>query len=367
VTAPLLADGADTERPSSPARRVGRALLGLFVPSALTILTMRFLMPARLEGVRGGLARVLATASEEHPLLLGVALFVVFSELSRYWRRRLGDARVDAEAPRPRPLHRRTLRRLLVSLALVAAAAFVIRSSIAAAFKVVGPSMLPTFEVGDRILVNRLAYGVALPFTKTRLAPSAPQRGDLVVFRAHGLRGVKGADLVVKRVIGVPGDYIALMEGALTINGWRVPTCDAGPYVSVMGRLTVRGRLTVEYLGDKAYLTVRKPIEAPFPGYEVKAGEVFVLGDDRGLSSDSRLWSDGNGSGVPIDVLEGRVQRVLVGARPDGRLDFSRVFSRALDAKVRLPGFDLTETDKRIGDCLARRPREAVPPLAPQR
>jgi signal peptidase I len=222
--------------------------------------------------------------------------------------------------------------------------------------------MLPTLEIGDRVLANRLAYGVSIPFTKSLAFRKVPRRGDLVVFRAEGLAGADGPQSLVKRVIGIPGDRVSFEQGSLVINDWRVPTCDAGPYVDVAGKLTVRGRLTVEFLEDRTYLTVRKPLETPFPGYVVKPGEVFVVGDDRGMSSDSRIWNEGRGAGVSIGTLEGRVSRVLFGARPDGRLDFSRLLAPPLDLKVRLPGFDLHKTDERINECLARRPAATDPP-----
>jgi signal peptidase I len=251
---------------------------------------------------------------------------------------------------------------VLVSLAAVVLLAFALRGSVAATYRVVGPSMLPTLEIGDRVLVNRLAYGLSLPLAKTRATTRLPQHGDLVVFRANGLAGADGPQSVVKRVIGLPGDRVAFEAGSLRINGWQVPTCDAGPYVNLTGRLTVRGRLTVEYLADKTYLTVRKPVEAPFTGYTVAPGEVFVVGDDRGLSSDSRLWNEGRGGGIPTNILEGRVARVLLGARADGRLDFSRLLAKPLDLEVRLPGIDMRKTDERIETCLAKRPAVTWPP-----
>jgi hypothetical protein len=163
-------------------------------------------------------------------------------------------------------------------------------------------------------------------------------------------------------VIGLPGDEIAYVNDSLQINGWRVPTCDAGPYVDMTGRLTVRGRLTVEYLADHTYLTVRKPMEPNAPPYRVRPGEVYVVGDDRGQSSDSRSWNEGNGGGVPTEILQGRVARVLFGATPEGRLDLSRIWAPPLDLRVRMPGVDLTKTDARIASCLARRPAATVPP-----
>jgi signal peptidase I len=335
----------------------------LAAPAIASLLALRYLVPSRLEGARGGVAGVLAWLGDHQPLFVGLVLFVSISEAGRYWVNRFRNDASDQPGV-ARASTFRSARRLLAGIAVVAVLAFAVRGSVVATFRVVGPSMLPTLEIGDRVLVNRLAYGLAAPFSKARLGKRPPRRGDLVVFRANGLAGADGPQSVVKRVIGLPGDRVAFERGSLLVNDWRVPTCDAGPYVDMTGRLTVRGRLTVEYLGDQTYLTVRKPIEAPFPGYTVAPGEVFVVGDDRGLSSDSRLWNDGRGAGVPLDILEGRVSRVLFGARADGRLDFSRLLARPLDLKVRLPGFDLHKTEERINNCLARRPAVTWPPAA---
>jgi signal peptidase I len=284
-------------------------------------------------------------------------------ETGRYW---IDYFRLrDSAGPSPsQALSRRSVARFSLALVAVALLAFVSRSSIVSTFRVVGPSMLPTLEIGDRVLVDRLAYGVKVPFTQRAFRPRAPQRGDLVVFRANGQTDADGPQSIVKRVVGVPGDRVQFQQGSILINDWPVPACDAGPYVAVTGRLTVRGRLVVEYLGDRTYLTIRKPVELPFAGYTVRPGEVFVMGDDRGLSSDSRAWSEGHGTGVPVDALEGAVRRVLFGARPDGRLDLSRVLAPPLDLRVRMPGVDTTLTDARIKNCLGRRPKVTTPPLS---
>lgn len=352
-------------RSIAPAARLRRRLLealALFaLPALATLLVMRFLVPSRLEGARGGLVGFFAWLGDQQPLLLGVALFVALSEATRYWVRRAW--------PQPAPIaaagtFQRRRRQFILGLVMVALAAFVIRGSVVAMFQVVGPSMLPTLEAGDRVLVNRLAYGFALPFSTKHFAPRVPRRGDLVVFHANGLTGTGGPGSIVKRVVGVPGDEVAYVNDSLQINGWRVPTCDAGPYVDTVGGLTVRGRLTVEYLGDQTYLTVRRPMDPNADPYKVKSGEVFVAGDDRGQSSDSRLWAERNGAGLPIDVLQGRVVRVVAGARPDGKLDFSRVWARPFGLHVRMPGIDMTKTQDRIAKCLARRPAVTTPPAS---
>ncbi len=312
---------------------------------------LRFVIPSRLEGAPGGLTGLVAWLGDQQPLLVGVVLFVALSEAARHWTSRVWPHAFAA--PEPAMVRSATSRRrLTVRLAAVALVAFFVRGSVVASFRVVGPSMLPTFEIGDRVLVDKLAYDFALPFSRSRLGARLPKRGDLVVFHANGLTGANGPSSVVKRVIGLPGDEVAYVSDSLQVNGWRVPTCDAGPYANLDGRLTVRGRLTVEYLGDQTYLTVRKPMEPNAPPYRVRAGEVYVVGDDRGQSSDSRRWNEGNGAGVPTGILQGRVSRVLFGALPDGRLDFSRVWA---------PPFDSAGPDARPGHGQDERPHRQLP------
>jgi signal peptidase I len=352
--ASALASGVDRWR-----LRRGLAFGGsVILPAVLSLLTLRYALPSRLAVAGGGVTGLLAGLADEYPLFVGLVIFLALSETARYWGKRWRDGGADLQ-PRARAF---AVRRLAIGLAAVVLLAFVTRTSLVATYRVVGPSMLPTLEIGDRLLVNRLAYGVKLPFAKTYLGKKVPRRGDLVVFSGDTGTGTGGPRTLVKRVIGVPGDLISFRDGSLQVNDWRVPSCDAGPYTQMDGRLTVRGRLTVEYLGDRTYLTVRKPVETPFSGYLVRSNEVFVVGDDRGVSSDSRAWNEGRGAGVPIDVLDGRVSRVLFGARPDGRLDFSRVLAPALDLKVRIPGIDTHKTDERIANCLNRQPTTTSPP-----
>jgi signal peptidase I len=320
----------------------------VILPAVLTLLTLRYALPPRLGSAGGGLTGFLAGLADRYPLFVGLTIFLALAEMVRYWGRQWGDPSAKVQ-PAGRAVD---LRRLAMGLAAVGVLAFVTRTSLVATYRVVGPSMLPTLEVGDRLLVNRLAYGVKLPFSKSYLSGRLPKRGDLVVLHSEAAAGAGGPATLVKRVVGLPGDVVSSRDGTLQINDRRVPTCDAGPYTQVDNRLTVRGRLNVEFLDGRTYLTVRKPIERGFEGYVVKPDEVFVVGDDRGLSSDSRQWNEGRGAGVPIDALEGRVSRVLFGARPDGRLDFSRVLAPPLDLKVRMPGIDTRKADERIADCL---------------
>ena len=453
------------------ARAPGRAALALtwawVVPAGATWIVLQVLLPTRMEGARStGLLAFglswLARLGDEHPLILGVGLFLAFSETARYWQRRwmrpespaelLGSpdanwapaggvpvdrggpilsnegqapppdlfpsprgagrgsgrgahlipgtalpsgersaalprgargarGRARGSAPRPRSRRRparETLARtgMLVGAILLAVGA---RALLGEVHRVLGGSMAPTLNVGDRLLVNRLAYGLRLPFSSRRLRARAPRRGDVIVFPNPNLdpelgAGGEGADqgprTLVKRVIGLPGDVIAFRDGSPVVNGWVVPSCDAGPYLSVSGSALVRGRLAVEVLGDRTYLTVRPPPgEPPTQPFEIPPGEVYVIGDDRGVSQDSRAWraaSDGRSAGIPIASIEGRVSRLAVGVSGDGRLDLVHPFA-GLRPVLRQPNLDVTALERRIEGCLAHPPRSSTPPPAAAR
>jgi signal peptidase I len=214
---------------------------------------------------------------------------------------------------------------------------------------------VPTLSDGDRVLVNRLAYGLRIPFSNRIVGGELPRRGDVIVFA-----GDRSA--MVKRVLGLPGDVVAFRDGSPIINGWPVPACDAGPFVTLSAGAAVRGRLTVEFLDGSAYLTIRTPFDdAAFPGYQVLPGELFVLGDDRGLSRDSRSWNGGRGGGVRLADVRGRVSRLAVGRLPDGRLDLARLLA-PLGPRIRAPKIDLRETEALVAACLARPPGVTHPP-----
>jgi hypothetical protein len=106
---------------------------------------------------------------------------------------------------------------------------------------------------------------------------------------------------------------------------------------------------------------------APFQGtYRVRPGEVFVLGDDRGTSLDSRAYDGGRGGGVPLEAIRARADWFLVGTHRTGDPDWARLL-RPLDAlqtRLRLEGVGTRDLDVGIARCLAQRPVDAHPPAA---
>jgi len=191
----------------------------------------------------------------------------------------LVDAARTARRARTTPVHRGLWRPglvalfLLVSLAFPLGAAVVLRTWCLEAFRVASGSMEPSFPGGDRILVDKRAY-----------ATGAPRRGDVVVFR----RPADGGRAYIKRVIGLPGDRIEVSGGTVLVNGRALPTTPA-PEVGADAFWEGDGRERHLVRG----VAPGAPITPPVPGSPstlLGPDEVFVLGDDRGSSMDSRTF-----------------------------------------------------------------------------
>ncbi len=163
----------------------------------------------------------------------------------------------------------------LASWAFAIFAALTIRWGIAEAYVVPTGSMEPTLEVNDHIFVNKLAYGVRIPFSKVWLAKfQEPKRGDVVVFRYPKDEGT----FYIKRVIGLPGDEILYSEeGVLFVNG--------------------------QPLDESSYETKLRNEQRPraFGPLTVPQGQLFAMGDNRDNSSDSRVWGF-----LPVENILGR-------------------------------------------------------------
>jgi signal peptidase I len=203
------------------------------------------------------------------------------------------------------------LREYAESIFVAIGVALLLRAFVIEAFKIPSGSMLPTLQIQDHIFVNKLAYGPQIPFTSVRLWNSLPpKRGDVIVFVYPDSAPDQPAQDFIKRAIALPGDTLVVEGGHPIINGWRVPSCRVGSYEYREGASNPpkRGDLFVEFLGDMSYTTLYEEGRADGEQgpYYVKAGETWVLGDNRNNSSDSRAWYGGRGGGVPDANLKGR-------------------------------------------------------------
>lgn len=175
-------------------------------------------------------------------------------------------------------------------------------------------SMNPTILEGDRVLVDKHVFGLRIPFTRVHVtAGEDPVRGDIVVFDSP----VDGTSLV-KRVIGVPGDVVALEGDRLTVNG-RAARYAVRDIRSVRGLLAATaaehplvlreaglGRThDVMILPDRL---ARRSLDAVV----VPEGMYFMMGDNRDNSADSRYFGF-----VPRRDIVGRATRVIVSLNPD--------------------------------------------------
>lgn len=278
------------------------------------------------------------------------------------------------------------LREYLESIGVAMAVAFLLRAEVVEAFKIPSGSMLPTLQIQDHIFVNKLAYGPPIPFTNQRLFPRLPpKRGDVMVFEYPEPDPNKEHPDYIKRVIATEGDTLVVEGGHPIINGWRVPSCKVGPYqidesnVDSKPLLDADGKpvlpiLFVEFLGEYSYLTAHTPdldnerhqrlstkVEGP---YHAKAGETWVLGDNRDNSADSRAWNDRRGGGVPDANIKGRAMFVWLNFKHNGLPDFDRLFTHVLGLP-KLPAGAPPEVVARIQECLKERPAPdlmVVPP-----
>ena len=200
------------------------------------------------------------------------------------------------------------LRQNVEALLFAIALALIIRTFVFQPFKIPSGSMIPTLLVGDHLLVNKFIYGTKIPFTDKIIFPIEEiKRGDVIVFTYPNSEhdpSKKGV-YYIKRVVGLPGDSIDIDGRELYINGEKVPLEFLDSYVDDRN-----GEQFDEYdedlFGDEHLVIFRKGSQQTnrgnfIPVTEVPDGQVFVMGDNRDNSQDSRFWGF-----VPVENIAGK-------------------------------------------------------------
>lgn len=173
--------------------------------------------------------------------------------------------RVDTDAA---PKKKGALRENIEAIVVAVILAMFIRTFVVQAFKIPSGSMKDTLLIGDHILVNKFIYGVKAPFIKkTMISINDPQREDIIVFEFPE----DPSKDFIKRVIGVPGDVIEIRNKKLFVNG-----------ASVNSSHDI-------YKDPKIYAARTQPRDNLGP-ITVPEGKLFVMGDNRDFSYDSRFW-----------------------------------------------------------------------------
>ena len=175
--------------------------------------------------------------------------------------------------------------------------ALVIRAFIIQAFKIPSGSMIPTLLIGDHILVNKFIYGTKIPFSdKSILAFKEPEKGDIIVFKFPE----DPKKDFIKRVIATGGDTLEERNKIIYVNGKEIKE----PYA---------------YHGD-SFVRTRGDPRDNFGPLIVPENKVFVMGDNRDQSFDSRYWGF-----VDIKAIKGKALIIYWSWDPGNRLRFNRI------------------------------------------
>lgn len=197
--------------------------------------------------------------------------------------------------------------------------ALVIRTCLFEAFEIEGPSMEPSLLNGDRVVVAKFMFGLFLPFRdQAEVTWGAPDVGDVVILKSPA----DGVD-IVKRVIGVGGDAIEVRNDRVYRNGEALPKIDRGPCKTGTGAANPRCRWYESKVGDEVFMTSSARMSMDPAPVHVPPGHIYVLGDHRDSSNDSRNPSVG---AIPIARIKGKALSIYWSHGRSG-LRWNRMFT----------------------------------------
>ncbi|WP_372651954.1 signal peptidase I [Halobacteriovorax sp.] len=205
---------------------------------------------------------------------------------------------------------------LIISIIFVV---LVFRSSLYEPYRIPSGSMIPTLKIGDYIIVNKFAYGMKVPFSDIaigdiNLTPNyifkqeLPKRGDVVVFKFPKDPSIN----YIKRVIGLPGDTIEIKDKVVYVNNIETVSekVESAPFLKDMDSKFKKHKLKffsvkngerkyiIQQDSDNYFLVNKDKIIVP-------ENEIFVMGDNRDFSYDSRFWGT-----VPLSYVKGRAELI---------------------------------------------------------
>ncbi len=189
----------------------------------------------------------------------------------------MSDQKKEDQASK-KPSTGRVVWEYVQAIALAVVLALFIRSFVLQAFQIPSGSMIPTFLEGDRVLVSKFSYGIRNPWNNAVwIDTGLPERWDVAIF----IYPEDPEKDFVKRVVGLPGETVSMVNGELFING--VPTADPHAH----------------------YDPLANPMSRTFGPVVVPQGRYFMMGDNRDHSSDSRFWGT-----VDASLLKGKAWRL---------------------------------------------------------
>ncbi len=200
------------------------------------------------------------------------------------------------------------LRQNVEAIVIALCLALLIRTFIVQPFKIPSGSMIPTLLIGDHLLVNKFIYGTKIPFMDIRIFPVEDiKRGDVIVFKFPGNDSVNEGVHYIKRAIGLAGDEVNIEGRDVYINGEKIKQVYEGNYKYFEQGTEVTTDKYIDTLSENIFDVIYKKSsinttkgKTNFP-ITIPEGNIFVLGDNRDNSYDSRFWGF-----VPIENISGK-------------------------------------------------------------